>query len=84
MPPPASPAAAPARAVRYCDSLQAPLETAVGPEPRAPVHRVEWRKVSRAAGRVVWVGLACSLLRHVRLYLPSQPPSYRIQPSQAG
>lgn len=45
LPPASSPAAAPARAIRYCDSLQAPLETAVGPEPRAPVHRVEWRKV---------------------------------------
>ncbi|PNH11362.1 hypothetical protein TSOC_001752 [Tetrabaena socialis] len=35
----------PAKAPRYCDALQQPLETAVSPEPRAPVHRVEWRKV---------------------------------------
>ncbi|PNW81318.1 hypothetical protein CHLRE_07g350926v5 [Chlamydomonas reinhardtii] len=31
--------------LRYCDDLRAPLTTAVGPQPHAPMHQVEWRKV---------------------------------------
>ncbi|GLC34397.1 hypothetical protein PLESTB_000732800 [Pleodorina starrii] len=34
-----------AKALKYCADLQGPVQTAMSAEPRAPVHRVEWRKV---------------------------------------
>ena len=36
--------------LRYCDDLRAPLTTAVGPQPHAPMHQVEWRKVRVRGG----------------------------------
>ncbi|EFJ48586.1 hypothetical protein VOLCADRAFT_90712 [Volvox carteri f. nagariensis] len=43
-PPQPQPQPQPAKVLKYCSDLEGPIQTAVSREPRAPVHRVEWRK----------------------------------------